>query len=270
MMPIVFWASLVPWASETSEAAPIWPQRKPLRLRWAWPPPETLCTSRVPTVGDHAGDDRRQDRRHDDLADDAVDLGAVADPLDAAGAERGQRGADDAAEQRVRGARRQPQQPGEHVPEDAADQAREDDDQQQLAVVVEQLGPGRAVVVLEVDHRVGDGQRDGDREERAEQVHHGREGHGGLGLEGAGGDRRSDRVAGVVEAVGEIEEECGADHAQQDEERCSHGVSVGCSPIGCQVGGWLFTQCSSCVRRQGVWRRCASYDVSSGRSRAGC
>ena len=29
MTPIVFWASLVPWASETSDALPIWPQRKP-------------------------------------------------------------------------------------------------------------------------------------------------------------------------------------------------------------------------------------------------
>ena len=30
MMPIVFWASLVPWASETIEAEPIWPIRNPL------------------------------------------------------------------------------------------------------------------------------------------------------------------------------------------------------------------------------------------------
>ena len=29
MTPIVFCASLVPCASETSEAEPIWPQRKP-------------------------------------------------------------------------------------------------------------------------------------------------------------------------------------------------------------------------------------------------
>ena len=34
MMPMVFCASLVPWASETSEAEPIWPMRKPApRLR---------------------------------------------------------------------------------------------------------------------------------------------------------------------------------------------------------------------------------------------
>ena len=36
--PIVFCASLVPWASETSVAVPIWPQRKPeLRNRAATP-----------------------------------------------------------------------------------------------------------------------------------------------------------------------------------------------------------------------------------------
>lgn len=29
MTPIVFCASPVPWASETSPAVPIWPQRKP-------------------------------------------------------------------------------------------------------------------------------------------------------------------------------------------------------------------------------------------------
>ena len=29
MTPIVFCASLVPWASETSEALPIWPHLKP-------------------------------------------------------------------------------------------------------------------------------------------------------------------------------------------------------------------------------------------------
>ena len=33
MTPIVFCASLVPWASETSEALPIWPQRKPLSVK---------------------------------------------------------------------------------------------------------------------------------------------------------------------------------------------------------------------------------------------
>ena len=33
MTPIVFWASLVPWASDTSEAEPIWPQRKPASRR---------------------------------------------------------------------------------------------------------------------------------------------------------------------------------------------------------------------------------------------
>jgi len=29
MMPIVFWASFMPCASETNDADPIWPQRNP-------------------------------------------------------------------------------------------------------------------------------------------------------------------------------------------------------------------------------------------------
>ena len=33
MTPIVFCASLVPWASDTSEALTIWPQRKPVSLK---------------------------------------------------------------------------------------------------------------------------------------------------------------------------------------------------------------------------------------------
>jgi hypothetical protein len=30
---IVFWASFVPWASETSDALPIWPRRKPWSVK---------------------------------------------------------------------------------------------------------------------------------------------------------------------------------------------------------------------------------------------
>jgi hypothetical protein len=38
MTPMVFCASLVPCASETSEALPIWPHRNPLSVnRWATP-----------------------------------------------------------------------------------------------------------------------------------------------------------------------------------------------------------------------------------------
>ena len=42
MTPIVFCASLVPCASETSEALPICPQRKPLSVKRAATPTVTL------------------------------------------------------------------------------------------------------------------------------------------------------------------------------------------------------------------------------------
>ena len=50
MTPIVFCASFVPCASDTSEAEPIWPQRNPWSVkRWATPE-TTWWTTKVPTV----------------------------------------------------------------------------------------------------------------------------------------------------------------------------------------------------------------------------
>ncbi len=48
MTPIVFCASFVPWASDMSDAAPIWPQRKSVRSRFAESPAVARCTSQVP------------------------------------------------------------------------------------------------------------------------------------------------------------------------------------------------------------------------------
>ena len=42
MMPIVFCASLVPCASDTMEAEPIWPQRKPFSVKRSATPLVTL------------------------------------------------------------------------------------------------------------------------------------------------------------------------------------------------------------------------------------
>ena len=50
MTPIVFCASLVPCASETSDAEPIWPYRKPLSVRSSGTPRTKRYTSQVPTV----------------------------------------------------------------------------------------------------------------------------------------------------------------------------------------------------------------------------
>ena len=48
--PIVFWASLVPWASETSEALPIWPQRKPRSVKRSATPAMTRKMNQVPNA----------------------------------------------------------------------------------------------------------------------------------------------------------------------------------------------------------------------------
>ena len=60
MTPIVFWASLVPCASETSEALPIWPQRKPWSVNCSATPDDDPEDQPGADRGDHAGDDRRR------------------------------------------------------------------------------------------------------------------------------------------------------------------------------------------------------------------
>ena len=50
MTPIVFWASLVPWARDTSEADPTWPTRKPDCRCRSVTPRVIRKTSQVPTV----------------------------------------------------------------------------------------------------------------------------------------------------------------------------------------------------------------------------
>ena len=50
MTPIVFWASLVPWASETSDALPIWPHRKPWLVNCSATFATTRKMNQVPTA----------------------------------------------------------------------------------------------------------------------------------------------------------------------------------------------------------------------------
>ena len=54
------------------------------------------------------------------------------------------------------------------------------------------------------------------RQERTDEVEHRGQEHGGLGLEGAGGDGRRHRVRGVVEAVREVEEQRQRYHQNDD------------------------------------------------------
>ena len=151
--------------------------------------------------GDEARGERREDRRQDHLAEhDAV--------VDRHPAGADDRRADQAAEQGVRRARGQAEQPGEHVPGDRADQAREDQRQERV----------RIDLIL-ADHAVRDGLGDLGRQERADEVQDGGQQHGDLGLERPGRDGRGHRVGRVVEAVREVEEQRQHDD-QHDDQGC--------------------------------------------------
>ena len=139
------------------------------------PPPEIALTELVhhaigdavhqPAAdeGNDESDDGGDERGDEDLADHAVELGAIAIPLHAGEAEAGCRGTGQAAEQGVRGGTGQAEEPGEEVPDDPADQSAQDDEQQFLAIIDKRLGNRGAALVLQLDHGIGDGERDLDR-----------------------------------------------------------------------------------------------------------
>ena len=136
--------------------------------------------------------------------------------------------ADQAADQRVRGARGQADQPGQQVPGDAADEAAEDDRQRDRGLVDQVLGDGR-------------GDREG--EEGADQVEDGGQRHRDLRLEGAGGDRGRHRVARVVEPVREVEGQ-GRRHHEEEDDRLGHEESVRPPKGGENHPPSAFTECS--------------------------
>ncbi len=148
---------------------------------------------------DHAGRERGDQRRQHDLAQHHAEI----DRLQAR-AHQGR--ADEAAEQGVRRTRGQAQQPRQHVPGDRADKPREDDRQE-----VQRRD------LLFADDAVRDGLGHLGRQERADEVEARREHDGHLGLERPGRDRRRHRVRGVVEPVGEVEEQCQRDDQHDDE-----------------------------------------------------
>ena len=203
----------------------------------------TRKISQVPTSGDDGRDHRRGERREDHLADDPVDLRAVAGPVDAAPADAGDGGADQAAEQRVRRARRQTEQPGGQVPHDAAHQTGQDDQQQGRPVVRGERRVGRPVGVLDGDDGVGHRQGHRDGQERSDEVEDRGQGDGGLGLEGTGRDGGGHRVAGVVEAVGEVEAERDDHDEDQGEQLCRHASECGTKVTSREIPGAQFAQC---------------------------
>ncbi len=134
MTPMVFCASYVPWARATSEAEAIWPIRKPLV--------RSACGRGGDPVGE-VGGEQRGDTGHDrgghrgqqDLLDDLAEVDAMAAGPDPDGP-------DQPAEQGVRGARRQSDQPGQQIPQDRADQPGEDHPRGDQGVVDDAAGDG--------------------------------------------------------------------------------------------------------------------------------
>ena len=122
-----------------------------------------------------------------------------------AGAGLGDDGADDAADQRVRRARRNAVPPGDDVPGDRADQRAEDD------VVVDHARLDDALADRRRDAQVEDEDRD--------DVEEGGEDDRLLRLQHAGRDDGGDRVRGVVEAVHEVERDRQHDQQRDDAER---------------------------------------------------
>ena len=114
--------------------------------------------------------------------------------------------ADDAADQRMRRARRDAVPPGDAVPDDRADQRAEDDVMVDAARLDDALADGRGDAQVEDEDR--DDVEEGGEDDRLLRLQH------------AGGDHGRDRVRGVVEAVHEVERDRQhdqqRDHAERD------------------------------------------------------
>ena len=126
-----------------------------------------------------------------------------------------------------------PEIPGENVPDDRADQAREDDLERDVALR---------------DDALGDRRRNADREERADEIEDGGHSHGHARTQCAGRNRRGHRVRGVVKAVGEIEPQGRHDHDHEQSRRLAHGAVL---PVRRTTGAGI-------TIRAAPWPRCAS------------
>ena len=195
--PIVFWASLAPCASATSEPEPICASRKP-----RFSGPGTLVAE-APVHREH--DDRRDDES--DQRRDRAPGSATRLPITS------QRIALDPAVTQVAPIRPPTSAyvdddgsagpPGDEVPRDRADQRGE-----------HELVGDR----VDVHDVLADRARDARRHERADEVHHRCQRDGRARRQRARRDRGGDGVRRVVEAVREVEDECGR-HDQHDQHR---------------------------------------------------
>ena len=195
MIPIVFCASFVPCVSATK-------------------PPEMSCPRRKTRLT-FAGDCRLITQTIEVISRNAIAMpanGAISDGFNTfcqmpahshdAPALRHDCGAHDPADQRMARARGQAEVPRDQVPGDRADKTREED------VEGDRVG---------VDDPLGDGCRDLEGDERADEVENGRHGDGGPRGERPGRHARRDRVGRIVEAVREVEEQCDRDHGEERE-----------------------------------------------------
>ena len=81
-----------------------------------------------------------------------------------------------------------------------------------------------SVTMCRIDQTLGDRGRDGGGQERAHQIEHRGQCDRRLGRERAAGDGGRHRVAGVVEAVGEIESQCRDYDNDQEEQLDVHSA----------------------------------------------
>ena len=148
---------------------------------------------------DDAGQHRGDQRGHDDLREHAL-------ALDRREPDRRHGRADHAADQRVRGRRRDAEPPGDQVPGDRTDQAGED---------------RRGGDDARIDDPLGHGGGHGDRDEGAGEIENCGDADSHLRLQRACRDGGRHRVGGVVEAVREVEHECDG-HDEHDDDLPSH------------------------------------------------
>ena len=160
-------------------------------------------------------DDRRGNGRDDDLAGNGG-------PLHASRTHRSEGGTNKATEQGVGGTGRHTQQPGEQVPDDAADKASEDDHQQCLAVGIS--GGARQVVGIKVNNAFCDGRSNIDRKEGTHKVKHCGDGYRSKRLQSTGGNGRSHRVGSVMKSVRKVKGKGGHHHNAEDNQSRCHSV----------------------------------------------
>ena len=193
MIPIVFCASLAPWLRLNAAADTSCSLRNQRSTREGGIHRKIHRMDVMISEAEQQADERRQEDEDDRLGPAARD--------DRGEARLRDRGARVAADQRVRRAGRQPEVPGDQIPDDRAGEAAEDH---------------REGDDVDVDHAGADGLRDRRAErERGDEVEERRPDDRLAGRQHAGRDDRRDGIGGVVKSVDVVEDE--RDEDQRDD-----------------------------------------------------